>query len=248
MASVNGSQNSGVVGPQVFATTQWTVVLSARSQESSGTNGALAQLCETYWRPLYTFACRQGYSAHDAEDLVQGFFERFLARDFLRDVAREHGRFRSFLLASFRHYAANTRRDQRTQRRGGGQVHIGWEDFDSLPFAGTISGESPEAVFDHLWAETIMTTALQRLREEYCTAGREHLHEAIRRWLASDALPGEYERLAPNLKMSEGALAVAVHRLRRRYRELVRDAVAQTVQSPGEVDAEMRHLLDVLIR
>ena len=235
--------------PEVFATTCWTVILSARDGAMERANEAMARLCRTYWPPLFAFLRRQGYAPADAEDLVQGFFERFLGGSFLRDVQRDKGRFRSFLLASLRHHVANVRRDQRTQRRGGQATHLTLDEPGALERCeAVLHTEAPdEVVFDRVWAETIMHNAAQRLRTEYVGSGRGELFEVLRVWLAAEARPGEYARVAPDLGLSEGALAAAVFRLRQRYRQLVREEVAHTVQSPAEIDEEVRHLLAVLL-
>ena len=220
----------------------------AGDRTSPETSQALEQLCRTYWLPLYAFLRRQGHIPHEAEDFVQGFFERFLAKDYLREVSPDKGRFRSFLLASLRHYAANVRRDARTERRGGALIHL---NIDERPVAARCdaalqSDHRPEIVFDRVWAETVMDTAARRLRDEYLKDSKSALFETIRVWLASEARPGDYAAAAQSLGMNEGALAVAVHRLRQRFRQLVRAEVAHTVQSPAAVDDEMRYLLQVL--
>lgn len=234
----------------VFATTHWSIVLTARKEGGSEPQiqEALTQLCRTYWPPLFAYLRRQGYSQHDAEDLVQGFFERLLEEDFLRDVAREKGRFRSFLLAALRHHVANVHRYQRTQRRGGSQIHIALDEpgVGERCEAALASGGIPELVFDRVWAETVLANAAARLRKEYATSGRAQLYEVLRRWLAVEAKPGEYARLSSSLEMTEGALAVAVHRLRHRFRQLARAQVAETVRAPGDVEEELAHLLRVL--
>ena len=232
----------------VFATTHWTMVLSARDGGAVPADEALGRLCRIYWPPLYAFLRRQGCAPAEAEDSVQGFFETFLAKGYLRDVAQEKGRFRSFLLASLRHHLANERREQRAQRRGGGAIHLGLDEpgVRERCEAAAASPADPEAAFDRLWAATVMERAARTLREEHAAAGRLEFYEALRVWLAREPQPGEYSRTAPALGLSEGALAVAVLRLRRRFRALIRAEVAHTVPSPAEVDDEMRHLFRVL--
>ncbi|MBL9172679.1 MAG: sigma-70 family RNA polymerase sigma factor, partial [Verrucomicrobiales bacterium] len=207
-----------------------------------------AQLCRTYWSPLYAFLRRQGTPPAEAEDLVQGFFEQFLSKDYLRDVAREKGRFRSFLLASLRHFVANHHRDRKTQRRGGALPHLALDEpgVRERCESAAASPASPEATFDRLWAATVMERAARGLRAEYMDTGRGTLFEVLRTWLAREPQTGEYARVAPDLGLSEGALAVAVLRLRRRFRERIRQEVAQTVATPGDITGEMRHLLQVL--
>jgi RNA polymerase sigma-70 factor (ECF subfamily) len=240
-----GADNSS--GPAQFTTTRWTVVLRAAGPDDQRLD-ALEQLCRAYWPPLYAFMRRQGHSPEMAEDIVQGFFERFLAKDYLRSVDPDKGRFRSFLLAALRHYAANVRRDGRTERRGGDAVFL---DVHEPGVAGrceaALQADSrPEVVFDRVWAETVMNSAARRVRAEYCDDGKVALYEVIRAWLATEARPGDYVTAAHSLGMSEGAIATAVHRLRQRFRQLVRAEVAHTVQSPAEVEDEMKYLLEVL--
>lgn len=237
--------NPGV--PTQFTTTRWTVVLQAAGAES-GPNEALEQLCRVYWPPLYAFLRRRGYSSHEAEDVVQGFFERFLAKDYLRDVSPEKGRFRSFLLASLRHFAANVRRDRQTERRGGGVPHL---DLDNPEIAARCEAAleadcRPEVVFDRVWAETIMDRAARQLRRDQVESGKAGVYEVIRVWLATEPRPGAYAAAATKLGMTEGAIATAVYRLRQRFRELVRAEVAHTVLSPTDVESELTYLLDVL--
>jgi RNA polymerase sigma-70 factor (ECF subfamily) len=220
-------------------------VLSATGESRPEVHEELAGLCRQYWPPLYAFLRRQGYSPPDAEDLVQGFFERLLAEDFLRDVAREKGRFRSFLLAALRHHVANVHRHDRSQRRGGAVPHLTLDDpgVEERCHAALATGAEPDLVFDRVWAETVLSRAAVLLREEYAASGRGNIYGVICRWLALEAKPGEYARIAPTLDMTEGALAVAVHRLRQRYRQLARAQVAETVRTPADIDDELRHLL-----
>jgi len=234
-------------GSAQFTTTRWTVVLRAAGPDAQQFE-ALDQLCRTYWPSLYAFLRRQGHAPEVAEDVVQGFFERFLAKEYLRNVSPDKGRFRSFLLASLRHYAANVRRGGRTKRRGGASVHV---DINDPGVAGRCEAAlqtdpRPEVVFDRVWAETVMDAAARRLRAEYFGDCRGALYEVIRVWLASEARPGDYALAAQALGTSEGSVATAVHRLRQRFRQLVRAEVAHTVQSPTEVDDEMTYLLEVL--
>ena len=232
----------------VFATTHWTVVLSAQPGDSDAAHGALETLCRIYWAPLYAFLRRQGLSSADAEDLVQGFFVQFLARESLKTVSASRGRFRSFLLASLRHFLANHRRDQATQRRGGGALHFTLDDPDvrARCEAAAAWAVGPETTYDRIWAETVMERAAVRLRQEFVASDRTELYEGLRRWLAAEAAPGDYAKAAPALGLTEGALAVAVLRLRRRFREFIRGEVAQTVVAPEQVDEEMRQLFRAL--
>lgn len=232
----------------VFATTHWTVVLGARESGDGAAVAALGHLCKTYWPPLYTFLRRQGHAPHDAQDLVQGFFEQFLDRGMLRVVDPDKGRFRSFLLASLRNYVANQQREERTQRRGGRAQRIPLDEPGVLERCEADWGRdaAPEMAFDRVWAETIMSQAARRLREEYESRGRRGLYETLCRWLASEAAPGEYAIVAPSIGLTETALAAAVYRLRQRFRELIREEVGHTVQTPDAIPDEVQYLLKVL--
>lgn len=234
---------------EAFATTHWSVVLSARGEAHPEAHEALARLCQIYWAPLYAFLRRRGSTAHDAEDLVQSFFERFVAQDFLSQVQQEKGRFRSFLLAALRHHTANQHRHQQTQRRGGAWVPASLEEPGVLERcdAALATGLEPERIFDRVWAETVMAQAAAQVRHEYDAAGKQALYEGLRPWLAAEPKPGDYAAAAPGLGMSEGALAVAVHRLRQRFRQAVRAQVAHTVQAPQDIEEEMRYLRRVLV-
>jgi RNA polymerase sigma-70 factor (ECF subfamily) len=235
---------------QAFATTCWTEVLAARAESTPAPEEALARLCSAYWPPLYAFMRRNGCTAEEAEDLVQGFFEQFIVGDYLRDVSRDKGRFRSFLLACLKHYAANVRREGRTQRRGGSSPHFPLADpaaFERCEVA-LVTQPADDSVFDLVWAETIMRNAMARLRQEYSEAGKEAFFGTLSHWLVAEAKAGDYGRAAPGLGLSEGALAAAIFRLRQRFRQLVRNEVGNTVQSPADIDAEMKYLLETLTR
>lgn len=233
-----------------FATTCWTEVLSARKDGTPPAGEALARLCAAYWPPLYAFLRRDGCTPEEAEDLVQGFFEQFIGGDYLRDVSRDKGRFRSFLVACLKHYAANVRREQRTQRRGGSSPHFGLGDPEALERCEAALAAQPtdDSIFDRVWAQTIMHKAVARLRQEYSNAGKEGLFEKLCRWLVAEAKIGDYAREAPVLGLSEGALAAAIFRLRQRFRQFVREEVGNTVQSPSDIDGEMQYLLETLTR
>ena len=242
-----GETIAGKAPPGLFHTTHWSVVLRA-SGSAPDQFQALEELCRTYWPSLFGFLRSEGRSPQEAEDLVQGFFERFLAHDYLRGVNPDKGRFRSFLLACLRHYSANVRRDGLAQRRGGRIVHLDINEpgVSARCEAAVQSEPGPEMVFDRIWAETLMHNAAQRLRSEFVNSGRGELYEKIRVWLASEPRAGEYASVSEVLRLTEGAVATAVHRMRQRYRQLVRAEVAHTVQSPDELADEMRYLLAVL--
>lgn len=231
-----------------FATTHWSVVLSAREGGDASRDAALTRLFQTYWAPLYAYLRRQGHTSYDTEDWIQDFFEHVLVTDAFRRVDPEKGRFRTFLLVSLRNHVAKGIRTQQSQRRGGRAMRVSFEDADlrARCEAALTVNVPPEQVYDRVWAETVLRLAAVRLREEYRAGGRGDLYEAVRGWLGAEPRPGEYAEVGPRIGMTEGALAAAVFRLRRRYRELVRSEVAQTVPSPAELAGEMRHLLAVI--
>jgi RNA polymerase sigma-70 factor (ECF subfamily) len=231
----------------VFVTTHWSLVLSARDKKSPQSAEALEKLCRAYWYPLYAYVRRTGQSKENAEDLTQAFFARLLERNAVAAVAPEKGRFRSFLLASLNHFLSDEWDKARAQKRGGGKVIS----FD-LQSAETRLGEipvenfTPEKAFEHHWAITLLEQVYQRLGGEYRAEGKGTLFDALRTTLAgaSDAAP--YAELGRQLDLSEGAVKVSVHRLRQRYRALLRDTIADTVSGPEEVEDELRYLFRTL--
>jgi RNA polymerase sigma factor (sigma-70 family) len=232
---------------EFFATTHWTLILSAGQGDSVGARDALAQLCETYWYPLYAYVRRRGHSPENAEDLTQGFFARLLELNSLADVRREKGKFRSFLLASLNHYLSDERDRGRAQKRGPGRVisldaalaEARWsrEPADTL---------TPEKLFERKWAMTLLETVTERLRREYESTGKGALFMALRFCIAGEKAEQPYATLSTELGLSEPALRVAVHRLRRRYRELLREEIARTVATDAEVEGEIQHLFQAL--
>lgn len=231
----------------VFATTQWSVVLAARDLETPGSREALEQLCRVYWPPIYAFLRREGHSPPDAEDFTQGFFSSLFERESLASIRPERGRFRSFLLAALRHYLADTRDRARALKRGGGKPMVSLEAGDAEAFYAlqVASHESPERAFERQWAGTLLRRAQERLQAECGAAGKLALYEDL-----GPQRQGERDRsqaeVAARHGMTENAVRLAAFRLRRRYQELVRDEVRQTVARAEEVDEEIRHLLRVL--
>lgn len=231
--------------PRAFATTRWTVVLAAGDPGNAGRRQALEELCRAYWYPLYAHVRRRGNDAHRAEDLTQGFFARLLERDDLSRLSREGGRFRSFLLTSLNHYLVNEHERETARKRGGDRVMISLDDHTAEErfLREPAHDESPDRLFERQWAMAVMQSALGTLDREQTAAGKGALFAALRPFLSREAEPGEYAALAQRLGLAQGTLAVQVHRLRDRYRQVVREAVADTVASPLEIDDEMRHLL-----
>ena len=231
--------------PGDFPATQWSVVLAAGGKVSEQSRTALEALCRSYWPPLYSYVRREGHSPEVAQDVVQGFLARLLERDDFAAVAPDRGRFRSYLLAGLRHYLASEARRQGAQKRGGGESAIPLEGaVEWIGEPALTDGVTPETAFDRRWAQMVLERALEQLRKEHEQRGKLTWYEALKPTLAGE--PEEsYAGLGKNLGLTEGAVAVAVHRLRGRLRELVRTEVAQTVGSAGDLDDEMRHLLTV---
>lgn len=246
-----------------FATTHWTLVLSAGQAGTPESRRALETLCGQYWYPLYAFVRQQGHSADDAGELTQEFFLRLLAKNAIAAADPARGRFRSWLLGALKHFLADQRDHSGALKRGGGRTV--WS-IDGPPTDGRLPigpgdlGEAetryacepshrmtPEKVFDRRWAFSLLGGVLTRLRTEMDAGGKGELFEALKDSLGGSAGGGRSHReVAESLGMSEGAVRVAAHRLRRRYRELLRAQIAQTVAGPGEVDDEIRHLFEAL--
>jgi RNA polymerase sigma-70 factor (ECF subfamily) len=226
-----------------FTTTHWSVVRAAPESAS-----ALETLCGTYWYPLYAYVRRRGHSPEEAEDLTQEFFARLLASKDLSGVDRAKGKFRSFLLAVLNHFLANEWDRATAAKRGGNQVLISLDDdnaeerYRTEPFVEV----SPEKLFERSWARTLLEQALARMRAEYVADSKTEQFEQIKCFLTEETGEGGYSSIAARLNTSTGAVAVAVHRMRHRYRELVRLEIARTVRTPVELEDEIRHLLAAL--
>lgn len=228
-----------------FRTTHWSLVLSAGRSGEPGARQALETLCSTYWYPLYAFARRKGQSPEDAQDLVQGFFARLLARDDLAQVHPDKGRFRTFLLTALSHFLANEWDRSQAQKRGGGveMVPLTGDDPEERFLQAMYGDVSPDLAFDRSWAERMLATVLGRLRRECEADGRAGRFDALKGLLLGDRSGLSYTQIAAALETSEQGVKSAVHRLRQRFRELFRDEVAQTVAHPAEIDDELRHLI-----
>ncbi len=233
---------------QWFVTTHWSVVLAAGQPHAPGSVRALEDLCRTYWYPVFGFIRRQGYSLHDAQDLTQGFFAHFLEKDLVGLADRQKGKFRSFLLAALNHFLGDQRDRATALKRGGSKIIISLE--EQIAEGGwalePATHLSPEKEYEKLWAVTVLRQALNRLRQENEQAGRGQTFEALKAFLEGEARSGDYATAAAKLGISANNVAVAVHRLRQRYRELARAEIANTVASAEEIDEELRHLFAVL--
>ena len=233
-----------------FETTHWSIVRAAGSESTGRSRDALAHLCSTYWEPLYGYLRRQGHSAEDAEDLTQGFFTRVLEKGVLRAADPQRGRFRAFLLASLRHYTANERAHAQAQKRGGATPALPLE-FDVAEqryLAEPHAAATPETIFDRRWALTVLSRTLATLGAESRRRGKGQVFDALKDHLVAPEGARSYQDVGHQLGMSAAATRVAAHRLRRRFGELLRREVAETVNTPEDVEDEIRHLIQAVAR
>lgn len=228
----------------IFATTRWTVVLAAGARAAPDADRALEELCGTYWFPLYAYVRRRGHSREDAEDLTQAFFARFLEKNYLHDLDASRGRFRAFLLASLKHFLANEWDKAQTQKRGGAISHfsLDWRTADTQFQLASAAEPSPDKAFDREWAVALLAKVIERLAAESAAGGSSAQFETLKIFLTAPKGEQSHAEAAAALGMDEGAVRVAVHRLRKRYRQLLRDEIAQTLADPAHVDDEMRAL------
>ena len=244
----NGHEGTGE--PREFVTTRWSLILSAASlgSEEQKARDALAELCRTYWRPIFSFVRGRGYSIEDAQDLTQDFFVTILKNDWLQHADRNRGRFRSLLLKSLHNFVTNAAEKSHTRKRGGGAEFISWHDWMAeAPSQLSLSAQAlkslpPERLFDLTWATTVVEHALQRLREECESKGKLWLFQALSSYLTDERDELSYAKLSAELGMAETAVKKQLHNMRQRYRSLLRDEVSQTVQEPADVDDEIRYL------
>ena len=244
----NGKQ--GDSEPREFVTTRWSVILSAvtlGTQEQKA-HDALAELCRTYWRPIFLFVRGRGYSIEDAQDLTQDFFVTILKNDWLQHADRNRGRFRSLLLRSLQNFLINAAEKSHAHKRGGGMEFISWDDWMaeapsqlSIPVQ-ALDSLPPERIFDLTWATTVVEHALQRLREECESRGKLWLFQALSFHLADERDEVSYADLSADLGVPETVVKKQLHNMRQRYRSLLRDEVSQTVENPADVDDEIRYL------
>jgi RNA polymerase sigma factor (sigma-70 family) len=237
----------------VFATTRWSLVLAGSQFEAGERQAreALAELCRTYWRPIFSFVCWRGHSAEDAQDLTQDFFVMILESNWLQHANENRGRFRSFLLKSLQNFLSHAADRKRAHKRGGDLKFISWDDWMAEAPSGTISDEAvdsmpPERLFDLRWATTVVEQALRRLREECEAKKRLRLFDILSKYLSSDRNEISYSQLATSLGVKETMVKKQLYNLRRRYRWLLRDEVAQTVEKAEDVEDEIRHLCAAL--
>lgn len=250
---VNGEARA--IGPaeqRVFATTRWSVVLSAAGTDEETSREALAELCRIYWRPIFSFVCRHGHSIEEAQDLTQDFFVMILESDWLQQADQHRGRFRSFMLKSVQNFLSHAKERSATLKRGGNMDFISWDAWmaeapSQLAISSqTLDSLAPERIFDLRWAAGVVEHALRRLREECEGKGRLRLFETLRTQLAAEHSDISYADLAAALGIADTAVKKQLHNLRQRYRWILRDEVADTVNDPSDVDDEIRHLCAVL--
>jgi RNA polymerase sigma-70 factor (ECF subfamily) len=233
-------------GSSQFPTTRWTLVVAAGDPRRKEARSALVSLCENYWYPLYAFLRRRGYATEQAEDLTQEFFTRLLEGRYVDRADPEKGRFRAFMLTSLKFFVANEGDRQRAGKRGGGMLvplefPSGEERYQQEPG----HHETPERIFERRWAISVLDRVVERLRNEFLQQGRPEHFERLKMFLLGQS-DAPYAAMAREMNTSEGALKVAIHRFRKRYRELFRQEIADTVADPAEVEAELRYLAAVL--
>lgn len=248
MPSTQHHSDSTAPGAGTFALTHWSVVLAAGSSDSTHARDALETLCRTYWHPIYAFVRRQGHSPHDAQDLTQEFFARCLEKNYLGGVDRAKGRFRSFLLTCLKHFLANEWDKAGAKKRGAHPILIPINVQSAETSCGLEPAESmtAEKMFERRWALTLLEQVLARLRAEYTRDGKARTFEQLKSTLSGERRSVPYAEIGARLDVSEGAVKVAVHRLRQRYREVLRQEIAHTVSGPEQVEDEIRALFAAL--
>lgn len=237
-------------GSPWFATTHWSLVVSAGERNNVKSHDAMQLLCNSYWQPLYSYVRRRGYGPEDAQDLTQEFFARLLQNDRLARADQIKGKFRSFLLGSLKNFLADEWDKKQAQKRGGGApvCSLHFEDGERTYKLEPVNYVTPEQIFERRWALTLLDNVVHRLKEEYIGAGKSELYEALSPCLIGDRTVQPYAQLAAHMAVTESAVKSAVHRLRGRYRELLRQEIANTVARPEEVDEELNYLFVVLGR
>jgi RNA polymerase sigma factor (sigma-70 family) len=231
-----------------FQTTHWSTVITAGPNDSEAASAAMARLCQTYWQPLFLYIRRLGHGPEDAQDLTQEFFARLLAKDYLKAVDRAKGKFRSFLLTAVKRFLANEWDRANRQKRGGGMevLSLESEDFGGRHPGGLVDDRTPDKVFEQRWAAVLLEQVFTRLAVEMAADGKENLFQELRGFLTGGTDGNSYPEMARRLEMSEGTVRVNVHRLRQRYRQLLRLEIAHTVDSPEGIDDEIRCLFAAL--
>jgi len=232
-----------------FHTTHWSlVVLAAQRDGGDAANEALAQLCQDYWPPLYSFIRRRGESVTAAQDLTQEFFARLLAKNYLQCADRERGRFRAFLIGSLKHFLANERKAARAQKRGGDKLvfSLDFQAAEAKYLAEPVDERTPEQIYEQQWALLLIERVLKRVEQESVSSGKGEQYQKLRTVLVAAPSAPSYAEIAADLQTTEAAVKMAVHRLRKRYRELLRKEIGQTVADAGEIEEELKELFAAL--
>ena len=241
--------NSSSDAPRVFPNTRWSVVLAATQRPSPESAAALEAICHAYWYPLYAYVRRCGQSPHDAQDLTQEFFCRLLEKHWLDSADREKGRLRTFLIVALKKFMSKEWRRASAQRRGGGQAQVQSDTaFAESRYAADRQALAPDEIFDQQWALTLLDLTVNRLRAEFAVAGKPADFAALKGSLMIGRGTIDYADMAKRLGVSEGAARVAVHRLRKRFRQIYREEILQTLADGVDADAELQHLAAALAR
>jgi RNA polymerase sigma-70 factor (ECF subfamily) len=242
------SEGTDLLPRQWFATTHWSVVLSAADTSAPGAQAALEELCRTYWYPLYAYVRRQGHSAEDAQDLTQEFFARFLAKKHFQLANRDRGRFRSFLLTTLKHFLINEWERSTAQKRGGSNptVPVDTAIAEHLYSQDLSHGLTADRIYERNWALAMLKGVRDRLQRDYADAGRAERFAQLEQFLPGQQSDVTYAEAAQRLNLPEGTVKSEVSRLKKRYGELLRTEIAHTVSSPDEINDELRHLITVI--
>jgi RNA polymerase sigma factor (sigma-70 family) len=250
MSLADQKANADSSGSERFRTTHWSLVVAAGRRSSPDARDALATLCQIYWYPLYAYIRRQGHSPNDAQDLTQEFFARLLEKNLTGKADRSRGKFRSYLLVSLHHFLAREWRSAGARKRGGARIALSLDlqAGESRYALEPAHADTAEKIYERRWALTLLEQTLAKLRAEFASRGKLDLFEHLKPYLGSDESTVPYRQIAAELGKTEGAVKVAVHRLRQRCRELLRAEIAQTVSGPHEVDEELRDLFEAVAR
>ncbi len=250
MVRTGDTKSEGQPQGAAFVTTHWSVVLASAKTDSPQGRAALEQLCRTYWYPLYAYSRRRGHHPEDAQDLTQAFFAHLLSKDFLRGVRPDKGRFRSFLLSCLQHFLADQWEKAHAAKRGGTApaLPLDWTGAESRYQLEGRTGASPESLYERRWAIELLEHTLDQLRAENAQAGKQAVFDQLQGCLLGERTTETYAQLGARLGLSEAAVKVIVHRQRQRYRELLREQIAQTVTGPEEIEEEMHYLFEVVSR
>lgn len=241
-----------VTGQKMFVTTRWSVIISGASADEAKAKEALAELCRIYWRPVYSFVLRRGYSSEDAQDITQDFFAMILRDHWVGHADQSRGRFRSFLLKSVQNLISHINEKRHSLKRGGDVQFISWDAWVAdMPSQVSLSSDAlnkmePEQIFDVGWAATVVEQAMRRLKEECELGGRRRLFDALSGHLVGDRSDVSYEQIGKALSLAEAVVKKQLYRLRQRFRSVLRDEVAQTVADPADLEDEIRYLCSAL--